>query len=401
MPSTRRSVLLGATGALAALAGCNESTSDGPRSTVTPVDVPRTKAEALQEAAELDWSEVPGAVHVTDDHLTDAIEDTERLIADLRSVLERGEDLDLQELGRHVQHDPREIPERAGARLESARETGPSEEALSTVKRAVHDVGLAVGYIEAELGDLDSAATTLTRIGRVLPWPHAQPCGAIDASGPAVYTLCNLGELALVILREADAPSRTGLPLGRLAVPDSDNGEVYVETRVRGSVARGGEQQLTGTLFVRGAGVPAGPFDKAGALARSLLRRDAHGYLDTGIRCTVEAGTAERFRCERDGDLLYHGGVAIPAAELDRIYAAYPDFLDAAAFAFEDPVMGERIFAAIVPRPDRAPSLADFRRFLAEKGMALYKAPDQLVIVNAIPREPGGAVLRERLPDHI
>ncbi|MEF8913930.1 hypothetical protein [Natronomonas sp.] len=154
MPSTRRSVLLGTASALAALAGCNESTSDGPRSTVTPVDVPRTKGEALQEAAELDWSEIPGAVHVTEAHLDAAIEDTERLIADLRSALDRGDDLDLRTLARHVQHPPREIPERAEAQLESARETGPSEQALSTIKRTVRDIGIVLGYVEAELGDL-------------------------------------------------------------------------------------------------------------------------------------------------------------------------------------------------------------------------------------------------------
>ncbi|WP_336135872.1 hypothetical protein [Natronomonas amylolytica] len=156
MPSTRRSVLLGTASALVALAGCNETTSDD-YPTVTPVDVPRTKAEALQEAAELDRPEIPGAVRVTDDHLEAAIEDTERLIADLRSALDRGEDLDLQELGRRLQHEPEGLPERAETQLESAREAGPSEGALSTIERAVRDVALAVGYLEARLGDVDRA----------------------------------------------------------------------------------------------------------------------------------------------------------------------------------------------------------------------------------------------------
>jgi hypothetical protein len=157
MSSTRRSVLLGAAGTVAALAGCNESTSDGPQSTVTPVDVPRTTAEALREAAELDWPEIPGALRVTDDHLAAAIEDTEQLVADLRSALERAEDddLDVHELGRRVQSDPEQVPERAEARLESAREKGPSGEALSIIERAVRDLALPLGYLEAELGDLD------------------------------------------------------------------------------------------------------------------------------------------------------------------------------------------------------------------------------------------------------
>ena len=42
------------------------------------------------------------------------------------------------------------------------------------------------------------------------------------------------------------------------------------------------------------------------------------------------------------------------------MYASYPEFLDAAAFAIDDPVMGDRIFAAVVPRPDQSPSLDSF-----------------------------------------
>lgn len=155
MPSTRRRLLLGAAGTIAALAGCNESTSGGPRSTVTPVDVPKTKAEALAEAAEIEWPEIPSSVRVTDDHLAAATADAERLVSDLQSTIEDGEEVDLSGLNRPAPTTPEEIIERAESQLEAARENGPSREALSTVQRAIREVALALGYIEAKRGDLD------------------------------------------------------------------------------------------------------------------------------------------------------------------------------------------------------------------------------------------------------
>lgn len=156
MPSTRRSVLLGAAGTIAALAGCNESTSDGPRSTVTPVDVPKTRGEALEEAARLDKPEITPGVRVTEDHLAAAIADAESLVSDLRSAIDRaGDDIDLRDLQRRGADEPDDVVRRAESRLESVREMDPSQDALSMVNGAVREVALPLGYIEAELGDLD------------------------------------------------------------------------------------------------------------------------------------------------------------------------------------------------------------------------------------------------------
>ena len=258
-----------------------------------------------------------------------------------------------------------------------------------------------------ERGDLADPDLKLARIGRVWPWPHGT--GA-DAGLPEitlpVYDIHNLGELALVISRSTAKPDearRGGLPLGKFTIPGGGGDDrVYLETRVRGSVANGdNRRRLSGQLFLRGTIVPAGPFDKAGALTNALLRADAQGFLNTHIRCTVDEAVAGVFSCDRDLDMIYHGGVAVGAAELDRIYADYPDFLDAAAFAIGDEIMGDRIFAAIVPRPDQTPSLANFRRFLEQKGVAPYKAPDQLVIVSAIPRDGDGRILRDQVLNQV
>lgn len=243
-------------------------------------------------------------------------------------------------------------------------------------------------------GDMEGGGIALTRIGRISPWPHLAARRQAETGGPLpVYDIHNIGELALIIER---APAAPGLPLGKLRLAD---GTPCLETRVRGSVSgEGGEnRQLSGALLLRGAIVPSGPLDGAGALAEDMLRSDAQGFLNSHFHCTVVETSAGRFVCERDPVLIYHGGVAMCVEELDAAYASFPGILDAAALAIEDELMGDRIFAAVVPRPDQSPSLKNLKLFLAGKGLAAYKAPDQLVIVKAIPRSEDGRVMRERI----
>jgi mycobactin salicyl-AMP ligase len=98
--------------------------------------------------------------------------------------------------------------------------------------------------------------------------------------------------------------------------------------------------------------------------------------------------------CLPEPDLAYHGGVLIDIRELDRIYGDFPDFLDAAAFTIDDPVMGERIFAAVVPLPGAAPGEPEFRAYLESLEISPVKFPEKLVVVSVIPRDAQGRVLR-------
>ena len=62
-----------------------------------------------------------------------------------------------------------------------------------------------------------------------------------------------------------------------------------------------------------------------------------------------------------------------------------------------DPVIGDRIFAAVLPRPGEAVSLEALKDFLAERGVAPYKFPDKLLVVKQIPRDADGRVLRDEI----
>ena len=98
-----------------------------------------------------------------------------------------------------------------------------------------------------------------------------------------------------------------------------------------------------------------------------------------------------------DAELRRHGGLAIAVSELDELYRSFPSFLDAACFVLPDPIIGDRVFAAVMPRPGEPASLETLNRFLAERGVAPYKFPGRLLVVKEIPRDGQGRVLREEI----
>ncbi|WP_305015922.1 hypothetical protein [Alcanivorax sp. 24] len=100
--------------------------------------------------------------------------------------------------------------------------------------------------------------------------------------------------------------------------------------------------------------------------------------------------------------MVIRGGFNISSAEVENAVQAHPAVLDAAVIPQPDEVMGERVCVCVVPREPASPlSLEDIRGFLRESGMSLYKLPEALRIVDAIPRNPVGKILKRQLRDEV
>jgi acyl-CoA synthetase (AMP-forming)/AMP-acid ligase II len=239
-----------------------------------------------------------------------------------------------------------------------------------------------------------TAGHHLARLGCVWPLGLAMQPG-IELSEPAlpIYDIHNLEEHALIARSRQSGEKANDLPLGKIGSCGPDGQDACLETRVRGSVGHDASEanQLQGELLVRGP-----------TIARPLVEAPGSDgaeqkFLATGIGCIVEEANGGFFNFRLGEDDIHHGGVTISARELDQLYAEFPDFLDVAAFAIDDPVMGHRVIAAVVPRPEASPSLNAFKEFLSEKQVAPYKLPDQLVITQTIPRRPDGEVERAQI----
>jgi acyl-CoA synthetase (AMP-forming)/AMP-acid ligase II len=224
----------------------------------------------------------------------------------------------------------------------------------------------------------------LRRLGAVWSMPElAAPAPPpFYGATPLLFDVYPLGDLASLVLRRETRDRLTSLPLGRVAFED-DATSVFVETRL--GRPRSGDAD---ELLLRGPLVPRG---------MGALPADSDGFVSTGLRAEPEPGGGNRARVKRDAELLHHGGFAVAASELDQIYKTFPGYFDAACFVLSDPVIGERIFAAIVPKPGEPISLETLHGFLIEKGVAPYKFPDKLLVVKQIPRDASGRVRREEI----
>jgi O-succinylbenzoic acid--CoA ligase len=121
------------------------------------------------------------------------------------------------------------------------------------------------------------------------------------------------------------------------------------------------------------------------------------GWLHTGDVGRLLPDGRLRVLGRRD-EVIISGGVNVHPVEVEQILSCHPLVGDVAVAGAPDPEWGQRVVAFVVPRrPDRPPSLEELRGFAREQ-LAAAKAPRQLVLVDEVPRSPGGKLLRRSLP---
>jgi cyclohexanecarboxylate-CoA ligase len=136
------------------------------------------------------------------------------------------------------------------------------------------------------------------------------------------------------------------------------------------------------------------------------------GYLDSSLDADAfdEDGwfrTGDLGRIDRDGhvritgrvkDIIIRHGENISAKELEDLLFTHPKIADVAVIGLPDPKTGERACAVIVPtNADEPPTLQELFEFLTSQGLAKQKVPEQLEIVDVLPRNPAGKVLKHEL----
>jgi fatty-acyl-CoA synthase len=114
-----------------------------------------------------------------------------------------------------------------------------------------------------------------------------------------------------------------------------------------------------------------------------LVRQDDEGYV---------------WVVDRKKDMIISGGENIYCAEVENVLAAHPSIGEAAVIGRPHDRWGE-VPVAIVALGAAARSgltLGDLEEFLTER-LARYKHPKALVVVDALPRNPAGKVLKTEL----
>jgi len=100
-------------------------------------------------------------------------------------------------------------------------------------------------------------------------------------------------------------------------------------------------------------------------------------------------------RCK---DMILRGGMNIYPQEVETLLHLLPGVCAAAVVAVPDTRLGERACAMVVPKGD-PPTLAEVTAFLDEHGLARFKHPEFLVLVDILPINAGGKLDKTRLTE--
>ncbi len=146
-----------------------------------------------------------------------------------------------------------------------------------------------------------------------------------------------------------------------------------------------------GELLLAGRHMMKEYWNKPEATAETL--RD--GWLYTGDICTWDAQGFITI-CDRKKDMIISGGENIYPAELENALAACPDVAEAAVIGVPSEKWGETPLALVVPAAGKSPD-ADSLKAWCKQRLASYKVPQLYEVVDALPRNPSGKLLKPQL----
>ena len=154
-------------------------------------------------------------------------------------------------------------------------------------------------------------------------------------------------------------------------------------------------EYAVGEILVRGPTVTPGYLPQDGTMGPPVSTVDAAGWLHTGDLGYLDA-EGYLYVLDRRADLIITGGENVYPAEVESVLLAHPAIAEAGVYGIADDRWGAAVAAAIVLLPgatlDEAEALAYCRARLAK-----YKAPSRLRIVEELPRNAAGKVLRRAL----
>jgi acyl-CoA synthetase (AMP-forming)/AMP-acid ligase II len=162
--------------------------------------------------------------------------------------------------------------------------------------------------------------------------------------------------------------------------------KVVIEGNVEAGVGEEGELRLKGPQCFLGY--------VNGAL-------DAEVFDDDGWFCTGDLGMLDdqgNVRVTgRLKDIIIRNAENISALEIEETLFRHPGVVDVAVVGVPDSTVGERVGAVVVAAPGSSVTLESLGAHCATLGIAVQKRPERLRLVDTLPRNPMGKVLKRHL----
>ncbi len=204
-----------------------------------------------------------------------------------------------------------------------------------------------------------------------------------DAFGDILWNFYGSTETGLVTLAGPQdhraRPGTIGRPL---------HGNEIRLAREDGSEAPPGE---VGELFVKNAMLIAG-YHRNDAATRASMR---DGYFSVGDLARQD-DDGYVYLVSRVHDMVISGGVNIYPREIEDRLHEHPAIAEAAVVGRPDPEWGEVVEAYVAPRTGQSIDPADVEAF-CRQGLAGYKCPRRIEVVDSLPRSATGKVVKSEL----
>ncbi|KAB8187080.1 class I adenylate-forming enzyme family protein [Microbispora catharanthi] len=208
------------------------------------------------------------------------------------------------------------------------------------------------------------------------------------------YTSTEAAPAQTIMIYDRTRPAALGRPAfgGSLRITDEE-----------GNPLPPGE---TGEVWMRSPTATRSYYGDAEASARSF--RD--GWVRMGDVGYVDAD-GYLYLVDRESDVVKTGAFKVSTLQVEAALHEHPGIAEAAVFGLPHPVLGSVLGAAVVPSSPRSPgqsespglseslglSESEVRAFLMDR-LAWHELPERVLVVDSLPRNQSGKVIKKELP---
>ena len=210
-----------------------------------------------------------------------------------------------------------------------------------------------------------------------------------QATGGLMIEGYGMTEASPILLGSPLASSRAR---GALGIPFPSTQVKIVDPENPSCEVPGGE---VGELIARGPQVFSGYWNQDDETAEVFTQ---DGWLRTGDLVQVRDGFI--YMADRRKEMINSSGFNVYPSQVEEAVRSMPGVLDVAAVGVPAGESGEDVVAAVVLEAGASVTLNDLRKW-AEKSLAHYALPRQIVVMTELPRSQLGKVMRKKVREQI
>jgi cyclohexanecarboxylate-CoA ligase len=237
-----------------------------------------------------------------------------------------------------------------------------------------------MGLLSAQRERARDVSTLRHLISGSAPIPPQLIAEVLDVLGVELGALWGMTENGAVTITRPEDP--------RGWAANSD-GRVVDWMQLRIAADEGDE---IGRLLVRGAAQCLGYLNQRDIYLKTL---DADGWFDTGDMCRPDGRGGIRITGRRVDLITRRWANKVPTLEVEAVILRHPGVREVVLIGYPDvEVPGAECVCAVIVPNGTAPTVEELNKFLDGEGMTWENWPDRIQLVNELPKNSLGKVLR-------